>query len=234
MNKSGLFHRNTKFIIFVLLVILLTGIGRLFNLEESSFKPYLVNMPAALSGIIFVMLYVVLTTLIWLGPKDILRIFAGLYYGALLSTGLIWISEMINAVILFSLSRKLGREFVKDKLKGRMKRIDGLTEVSGYWWIFMMRVFLVPFRFMDIGFGLTKIPISKYLIIIFIASPIRIFLFQYLISLGKEVYTNPQRLAEVLSHTPFLLQFSFGYLIGAVIFMFIFKRRTMLRARKNT
>lgn len=222
-------HKTARFTSYLTLVLVFLGAGMILRVDEGFFKSLVIVQPSILSGIVFIIIYVAATTLIWLGPKDILRMLAALFYGPYLSTWLVYVAEMGNAFILFSLSRKLGREFVVSKLKGKIKRLDELTAYSSYWGIFAMRVFLVPFRFMDLGFGLTKISFKKYLAIIAVASPIRIFIFQYLLSLGKDVYLNPAMLADELSSDSRMIWFCLIYVVGATVFLFVFKRKAASR-----
>lgn len=216
--------RFTKFTVFVILVIVLLCVGLIYSINEESIQSILSSIPKSISTIIFVALYVGLTTFIWLGPKDIMRIVGAIFYGPYLSTVLVWIAETINAVILFNLSRRLGREYVESKLKGKTNLIDETINQSSLWWIFLMRVFVVPFRFLDLGCGLTSISLIKYLFIITVASPVRIFIFQYILSLGKDVYMNPDSLAEHLSAHPAIMFMAFAYMIGAFVAVFAFRK----------
>lgn len=231
MTTSATILRNTtfKFTAFVILTVTFFCAGRYIHISRETYQSFLAGFPLALSGIIFVVLYVVVTTLIWLGPKDLFRITAALVYGAYVSTFLVWLAEMINAVVLFHLSRKLGRGFVEAKMRGRMARLDRAMAETGFWWIFWMRLFLVPFRFLDLGAGLTTIPFGRYFVIAAAASPLRIFIIQYMLTLGADVIRDPYKLAARLLEVPFILWLNFSYVIGAVIFLLIFRRRSRRR-----
>jgi uncharacterized membrane protein YdjX (TVP38/TMEM64 family) len=214
-----------KFILLIACLFLFLVIGHFLSIDERWCKSLLTETPLVVSGIIFIVFYVVFTSLIWLGPKDFFRITAALIYGAYVSTLLVYISEVINAFIFFTLSRKLGRDFVEGKLRGRMRRMDEMTAATGFWWIFAMRLFIVPFRFLDMGCGLSKISFTKYFSIVLMATPFRLFLFQYLLTLGFETLRNPSLLAEHFLENPWVLWTNFVYLAGAVIVLFLLRRK---------
>ncbi|OGX43164.1 MAG: hypothetical protein A3G91_01340 [Omnitrophica WOR_2 bacterium RIFCSPLOWO2_12_FULL_50_9] len=236
LSKMMISSRNTtrKFILLITCVLLFLIIGRFFHIDERWCKSLLTETPLAVSGIIFIVLYVVLTSLIWLGPKDFFRITAALIYGAYVSTLLVYISEVINAFIFFTFSRKLGRGFVESRLRGKMRHIDETTADTSFWWIFAMRLFIVPFRFLDMGCGLSKISFAKYFSIVLIATPFRLFLFQYLLTLGFETVRNPSKLAEHFLENPWVLWMNFLYLVGAATVLFFLRRKKPSRQNLPT
>lgn len=214
-----------KFLLLIACAVFFLIIGRFWGMDERWCQSLLTGTPLAVSGIIFIILYVVLTSFIWLGPKDFFRITAALIYGAYMSTLLVYISEVINAFIFFTLSRRLGRDFVEGRLRGRMKRMDEMTAGSGFWWIVAMRLFIVPFRFLDMACGLSKISFAKYFSIVLVATPFRLFLFQYLLTLGFATVRNPFRLAEHFLAHPWVLWINFIYLAGAVTVLLFLRRK---------
>lgn len=225
MTLSPRKSATLQFVLLVLLVVIFLNIGRFFHLDEEWYKSLLTGAPLALSGVIFVVLYVVVTSLVWLGPKDFFRISSALIYGPYISTLFVYIAEVINAFIFFQLSRKFGRGFVESKLQGKMKSLDEKIATASFWWIFAMRLFIVPFRFLDMGCGLTRIPFQKYFLIVLLGTPLRLFLFQYLLSLGMDVVRDPVKLADHLSANPLVLWFNVAYLIGAVAVLFFLRKK---------
>lgn len=225
MSPPSRLSTVVNFSLLIVCVIIFLNIGRFFQIDEAWYQSLLTGVPLLVSGGIFIILYVVLTSLIWIGPKDFFRLSSALIYGAYISTVLVYIGEVINAVIIFTLSRKLGRGFVESKLKGRMKQLDQTFADASFWWIFTMRLFVVPFRFLDMGCGLTPIPLRKYLLIVVTASPVRLFLFQYLLTLGADMIRDPLRLAEHLADHPWILGMNFVYAVGIVFVLFLLKKR---------
>lgn len=192
MNRSNPSQAiQLKFVLFVLLLILCWGVGRFFQIDEARINAWLDPYPLALSGVLFVVLYVVLTFFVWFS-KDLLRIAGAYVFGANLSTFLIWVSESINAVILFNLSRSMGRAYVEGKLKGRYVHFDERLEYLKFWDFFSLRaVVIVPYRFLDLGCGLTRIPLKKYMTAVLLGSPVRIYFQQYFwIALGKTLFND--------------------------------------------
>jgi len=215
-----------KFILFVILIVLFSFVSKYFSMDQDSYQSFLQGFPLVLSGIIFIVLYVVVTSIVWLGPKDLFRVVSALLYGAGISTILVSIGEMINAIAMFMLSRKLGREYVAGKLKGGMKRLDEAVTETGFWSIFFLKVFpIVPFRFLDLGFGLTRIRLKKYLFISALGAPMRIFFQQFFLSMGVETATNPHKLAEYLTENPHIWWFCFFYCLGSFGLMYYMKKK---------
>ncbi|MCK5083014.1 MAG: hypothetical protein KAR31_08935, partial [Candidatus Omnitrophica bacterium] len=71
---SRINSRGLKFILFLIILTVCWYLGRVFDVDVAYYQGILARYPLALSGLIFVVLYVVTTTFIWFGPKDVLRI----------------------------------------------------------------------------------------------------------------------------------------------------------------
>ena len=220
-------RKNTslQFILLIFLVVIFLNIGWFFHIDEQWYKSLLSGTPLVLSGVIFIVLYVVVTSLVWLGPKDFFRISSAIIYGPYISTLFVYIAEVINAFIFFQLSRKFGRGFVESKLQGKMKNLDEKIATASFGWIFAMRLFIVPFRFLDMGCGLTRISFQKYFLIVLLGTPPRLFLFQYLLSFGMDVVSDPVKLADRLSANPLILWSNVAYLTGAVAVLFFLRKK---------
>ncbi|RKY35104.1 MAG: hypothetical protein DRP69_02730 [Candidatus Duberdicusella sinuisediminis] len=101
-----------RFIYFILLITGLFILSSTFSIQPQTIDKFLRGTPLFYSCILFVFLYVVGTFFIWY-LKDPLKIIGAVLFGAYLSTLLIYIAEIINAVVFFNLSSILGREFVE-------------------------------------------------------------------------------------------------------------------------
>jgi len=220
---------------FWLLVLLALGclaLGRFFYFEADSAKQYFTRFPIGISSAVFVAAYVVLSAVIWVGPKDALRLAAAFVYGPYISTVLVTAGEMINLLVMFGMSRKLGRPFVAQCLRGRMRQVDQAIAESRYGTIFLLRLLvLFPLRFLDLGFGLTKISLTKYFLISLLATPPRIFVVQFFWSLGMDTVVNPEKFADYLSAHPGAMALMFGYLIFSVAGVVVLRRRSRKTAR---
>ncbi len=215
MRISG--KSTLKFLILVVALALLLFLGRYFHIDPERTEAFLSRFPLIYSGIIFVCLYVVITFFFWLS-KDIFRLVCAFLFGAYVSTLLIFIAEAINAVILFSFSRFLGRQFVEDHLGNIQGGLDKKIANTGFLWLFLFRaVPLVPFRFLDLAAGLTDISFRRYMAAVVLGSPVRIFWVQYILAgAGRGILKNPQALVDYLSLNRGAFIFSFIYLILVV------------------
>ncbi|MCD4779897.1 MAG: VTT domain-containing protein [Candidatus Omnitrophica bacterium] len=168
--------------------------SRFFYLDTKFYSDLLTRFPIWLSGLIFIVLYVVLTFFIWFGPKDVLRIASALLFGAYVSTILLWAGEMINTIVLFHLSRRLGREYIVQKFHLKKKQMDKIDQAKSHrsfiGALALKSNVLFPMRFLDLGFGLTDISFRKYFYASLVALPLRILLFQYILELLGGSYIN--------------------------------------------
>jgi len=201
MNLKTLNDNQTfKFILLVAILALCWFLGSRFDIEFEEIKEILHKYPLWLSGIIFVIFYVITTTFMWFGPKDVFRISAAFLFGAYVSTLFVWIAEMIDAVIMFYLSRLLGQNYVEQKYRIKEGQLAKAKSKTSALEIFAWRINpLIPFRIMDLGFGITKVNFRKYYIVIVAASLPRIFWLQYIMAtVGEGMYRAIGAKMEIL------------------------------------
>jgi uncharacterized membrane protein YdjX (TVP38/TMEM64 family) len=216
--------RGTLIIAFLLLVII---VSKFFKVGPDELRQMLAAKSPFVVAVSFVFLYVAITFFIWLS-KDIFRFIAAVIFGPILSTLLVFLAETINAVILFSLSRYLGKAFVDVLLKSSSRRgLRRHISQGGLWTLFALRaVPLIPFRFLDLICGLTQMRMSQYLMIVVLASPVRIFWVQYILSgVGEAAFRNPGLLIDYLRANQLAFVWSLVYLILAIALAFKLKRR---------
>lgn len=214
MNKKFL-----KFIFFLIILATCWYLGRVFKIDVSSIRNILSGYPLFLSGSIFVVLYVGTTTFIWFGPKDVLRISSAILFGPLVSTIFVWIGEMINAVVMFTLSRILGREYVQQKFRVKSQELDRMKDDSSFLGVFAWRINpMVPFRLMDLGYGLTKISFRKYFLAIFGISFFRIFWLQFILAgIGVNLLRDIKAMQEYFLSNPQVIQISVLYFLAVIV-----------------
>ncbi len=212
-------NSTLNFIIFVLVLIFCWFLGKYFKLDVEVFRRVLAQYPIALSGIIFVMLYVLTTTFIWFGPKDVFRVAGAILFGGYISTVFVWVAEMVNVVIMFQLSRQLGREFVEKKFKLKSRDIDKVKKDSSFLGILALRINpLVPFRLMDLGFGLSSVSLKKYLFVALGASLPRILWLQFILAgIGPGFLKNPKELIAYLVAHQKMIVLSGCYFAAVII-----------------
>ncbi len=130
--KKILENKTLKFSLFVAFLFVCFAFGKIFKFDLDSMREFLSAFPIIVSGVIFILLYVVLTFFIWFGPKDVFRLSSAVLFGAYVSTVLVWIAEMINAAVLFIFSRKLGQEFIEQKFRVKKSRSNRQIKVQDF------------------------------------------------------------------------------------------------------
>ena len=208
-------QRNWQFFIFILIILTCIVLGQFFHVDIDDYRRILGAYHPILSGFIFILLYVVLTTLIWLGPKDILRLLGAIVFGPYVSTLFVTIGELGTTVIFFQMSRQLGRGFVEKKFKIKSGELDKTKERSGFLWALALRSNpVIPSNILDLSFGLSSINFLKYFLIVFIISPFRVFLGQYVLAaLGESVFKSPFVMIDFFLKTPAFLIYGAVYLL---------------------
>ncbi len=223
-----------KFILFLIILIACWFLGRIFKVDIASYQSFLSEFPLFLSGLIFVVLYVGTTTFIWFGPKDVLRISSAILFGAVVSTVFVWIGEMINAAIMFHLSRILGREYVQQRFRVKSRELDQMKDDSSLLGLIAWRINpLIPFRLMDLGFGLTQVSFRKYFIAIVSISFFRILWLQFILTgIGTNLFNDFSAMTDYFLDNQQVVQYSVLYFfavfvitIAAVLMRFIRKRK---------
>jgi uncharacterized membrane protein YdjX (TVP38/TMEM64 family) len=213
-----------KLYLFLIFIILCVALSRYFKFNLAESKKILLSYPLVLSGLIFIILYVGSTTIVWFGPKDILRVAAALIYGAYISTVLVYIGEMLNLIIMFSMARALGRDFVAKQLKGKLQQLDENIAQTSFLSIFFLKLIpIVSYRVLDLFFGITKISLKKYFLISLLAAPVRLFFVQFVLSLGLDVALNPEKLREYFEAHPLALWLNFIYMVVSIVAVIIWR-----------
>jgi len=232
VTKEGQAMR--KFFLFLTLIVSFIVIGRMFSFDPTSSRDFLAHHSPILSSIIFLVLYVGGTFFIWVGPKDVLRIASALVFGAIWSSVLVYIGEMLNMVTMFWFSRKMGRAFIEQKMHGRMQQIDEAISNTRTATIFFMKFYpYVSFRVLDLGYGLSSISFRKYAVISLIAAPIRVYMVQYFLSLGLGTALNFVALQEYLRGRPVVMWANMIYIYSSFIFLGILIARRKKRRTGN-
>ena len=196
--------------------------GRYVPIEASLIQDHLGKLPIFIGGFLFIILYVVVTFFIFFS-KDLFYLSGALLFGPIYSTVFICIAEIINAYILFYLARLLGRKYVQKQLSEKYSNLDKKLGQINLAWLFALRVApLVPYKFLDLAMGLTRIMFRKYLIAVVFGTWIKIYWIQSILySVGKDIFTDPLVLTEYFASHKILMLFSFLYVV--LILMVIIK-----------
>jgi len=191
------YGQEIGFLILVIAFLLLWYLGRYFNIDTQALERSLARYPLFYSGIIFIILYVIVTFFVFFS-KDLFWLVSAVLFGAFYSTLFICIAEIVNAFILFYLARYLGRAYVRKSLKGRFKELDEKLAKVNLFWLFIFRAApLIPYRFLDLAAGLTNIRFRRYILAVALGTPIKTFWIQYVLTgVGKNLYKNPYATVE--------------------------------------
>ncbi len=211
-------------LILILAISLSFYLSRYLPVDIQALQRSLSAFPLAISAVLYVILYVIITFFIFFS-KDLFWFMGAFLFGPFMSAALICIAEVINAFILFHISRLLGRGYVEKRLSGRYHKLDEKLGKINLFWLFVLRAApLIPYRFLDLASGLTNMPFRKYLIAVIFGTPIKMFWIQYIIySVGKSIFNDPAVLMEYFLNHKILLFIGFGYIIliiMAVVKMF--------------
>jgi len=211
--------RVLKFILFLIIFSACWYLGRIFKVDIAFYQDFLSEFPLFLSGLIFVVLYVGTTTFIWFGPKDVLRISSAILFGAVVSTVFVWIGEMINAVVMFHLSRILGREYVQQRFRVKSQELDQMKDDSSLLGLIAWRINpLIPFRLMDLGFGLTQVSFRKYFIAIIAISFFRILWLQFILAgIGANLFNDFSAMLNYFLDNQHVVQYSTLYFLAVIV-----------------
>lgn len=208
-----------KFSLLIVILALCWYLGRVFKGDVGYYQNLLAQYPLVLSGLIFVLLYVCTTTFVWLGPKDVLRISSAVLFGGTVSAVFVWTGEMFNAGIMFHLSRFLGREYVQQKFWVRPEDLDKMKDDASLLSVAAWRINpLVPFRFIDLGYGLTRISFRKYLTGIAAVTFVRVLWLQLILAaVGTSLFRDPSSVIAYFAEHPQVIRDSGLYFLAVLI-----------------
>ncbi len=224
-----IFKKGSPFIKFLILaaaLFLSWYLGKAFHIDALRIEKLLHGVPLFYSGILYIILYVVITFFIFFS-KDIFWLAGAVLFGPFFSTLFICVAETINAFILFYLARCLGRAYVEKTLTEKYKNLDERLSKISFFWLFIFRASpLIPYRFLDLAAGLTKINFKKYLAAVVFGSPVKIFWLQYILSaVGKSIFDNPYALIEYFLKNRAIFFFSFIYIIFIILVVLKISRK---------
>ena len=170
-------RKSIKTAIFFITAFLIVTAGFYFLLPQADPRRLLKGIPLWFSAPIFVLLYVAANFVI-IDIKDAFKLVGAIVFGAWISAILIYISELLNAVIFFNLSRKLGQAFARRMLKNGKGFYDRLSGLNLHWVFLLRAIPVVPYRVLDIVFGLSAMRFSRYISAVALASFPRVLFIQ--------------------------------------------------------
>lgn len=233
MNNSKARHIIKILILLFLLIVCWYG-WRYFQLDVSQIRQKLSEYPLVLSGVIFVVLYVVLTSLIWAGPHDVFRIAGAILFGANISTLFIWIGEIFNSCVMFYLSRFLGREYVEQRMKVKADKLDQVAQDHSILGVLAWKINpFIPGRFTDLGYGLTNISFRRYVFPATLANLPRIYWQQYILAdLGMNFAKDFNVTVNYFLENAFFARYTLIYFLLVLIITSLAGRQKLKRTHK--
>jgi uncharacterized membrane protein YdjX (TVP38/TMEM64 family) len=113
----------------------------------------------------YAVMYIISSPVPFLAP--VLSTVGGLLFGAILGTVYTVVIATVSAFVPFFLARRLGREWVESKLRGR--RLDEIYQQSGssqgLWFVLLMRAIpILPWEVQNYVAGLTKVSVLAFLL----------------------------------------------------------------------
>lgn len=130
--------------------------------RDTLFASYEANRAVFL--ITYVGLYIAVVTLSLPGGA-IMTLAGGAIFGALVGTGAVLVGATIGATLAFLLARYLLHDAVQKRLGDRLAKLDeGFSKDGLNYMLFLRLVPLFPFFLINLGAGLTKLPLRTYFI----------------------------------------------------------------------
>jgi uncharacterized membrane protein YdjX (TVP38/TMEM64 family) len=168
---------QVKTTIFFITAILIVAVGLYFLPPQDDLRRILKGIPLWFSAPVFILLYVAANFVV-IDIKDAFKLIGAIVFGAWASALLIYIAELLNAVIFFNLSRKFGQAFVQRILKNGAVFYDKLSDFKLHWVFLLRAIPVVPYRVLDIVFGLSKMRFGRYMLAVALASFPRVLFIQ--------------------------------------------------------
>jgi len=166
-----------KTVIFFIAALLIVAASLYFLPAQEDLRRILKGVPLWFSAPAFVILYVAANFVV-IDIKDAFKLVGAIVFGAWVSALLIYTAELLNAVIFFNLSRKLGQAFVRRRLKNGTVFYDKLSGLKAHWVFLLRAIPVVPYRVLDIVFGLSTMRFSRYMLASVLASFPRVLFIQ--------------------------------------------------------
>ncbi len=211
--------------IFIAAIVLFLALGKLFHLDDQAIQQALKGFPLVWAGIIFIAAYVLISFFFWFS-KDVFRIAAAILFGAYLSTLLVFFAESLNAIILFCLARALGKDFVESNLSKKFSGLyQKLSRLNYFWLLGFRSAPFIPLRFLDLSAGLTAMNLRRYMSVVILATPLRIFWVQFILAgVGKSVYSQPEAVTNYLFANKGVFVLTLVYLVLIILVSFKLKK----------
>lgn len=110
----------------------------------------------------FIFIYIVQTALSLPGAA-VLSLAAGAIFGALIGTLYVNIGATVGATLAFLVARYLFHDVIQNKFGPRLEKINRELETRGFNYLLFLRLVpLFPFFLINLGAGLTRVPLRTF------------------------------------------------------------------------
>ena len=110
----------------------------------------------------FIAIYIIQTALSLPGAA-VLSLAAGAIFGALIGTLYVNIGATVGATLAFLVARYLFHDVIQNKFGPRLEKINRELETQGFNYLLFLRLVpLFPFFLINLGAGLTKVPLRTF------------------------------------------------------------------------
>ena len=143
--------------------------------------------------VIFVLLYIAATVLFL--PGSVLTLGAGVVFGLARGAVIVSISATLGATAAFLVGRYLARAWVARKIEGnaRFRAIDEAVAREGWKIVGLTRLSpAFPFNLLNYAYGLTRVPVSQYVLASWIGMLPGTVMYVYIGSLAGDLATLGQ------------------------------------------
>lgn len=149
-------------LIITIICILATGLGiyLLGGIEQQQLQTLLQKL-GLWAPIFYILLYTIGTILIL--PSTPLNLSGGAIFGIWWGTLWTTIAAVTAAVVAFYYSRTIGRDWIAEKLQGRIAALDAEMQQGGLFYMFAIRLLpIIPYGMVNFAAGLTSISFQDY------------------------------------------------------------------------
>jgi uncharacterized membrane protein YdjX (TVP38/TMEM64 family) len=197
------------------------GITHRESFDAGALETWVTDFGVA-APIVFVAIYAVGT--VFFMPGLLFTLAAGALFGAVWGAVYSLIGATAGATCAFLVARYLASEWVAERAGGRLKQVIEGVEQEGWRFVAMTRLIpFIPFTLLNYALGVTRIPLSHYVVASFVCMAPGAAAYAYLGFAGREAATGGESLVEKIL-------IGLGVLAAIIFLPRLIKR---LRRKKN-
>lgn len=187
---------------WILLAVLAAGIAAAVALREyfsvTQIRAFVDHL-GPWGPAVFILIYVVAPALLLPGlPLDLV---AGIAFGPVWGTLYAIVGATGGATVALLVARTIGRDWVEQRVSGRLARLKAGVEAEGWWFVAFVRLVpIIPFNLLNYALGLTRIRLLPYVVTSFVCMLPATAVFVYSGWVGGETLAGQGTLADAAPH----------------------------------